>query len=449
MRRHTTAYVIAIVLLALLGALGVAVVTGGVAAGAIAPAICFAALGFFAQALGHSVGKKAQGNISFIPYLALSLLTPTVSAVLTIAIAVAVVEASARREALKGLFNVAQYTLAAALAVLSFRVTGGVGFLGRAELFTHLTAQPITVFLPSAVLVLVFLLANNSAVSGAIAISEGRSFWEIWRATALRAAKYDVLSLPFVLMFVAAYSIGGAVGAIVLAAPMLAVRQLYKTNSQLQRTNQDLLQLMVAAIEARDPYTSGHSRRVSQYARTIAESVGLSRRETDRIATAALLHDVGKIYEIFAPILQKPGKLTPEERAIMETHPLKSADLVAMVSHLADLVEPVLRHHEHWDGSGYPGGLRGEEIPLASRVIMLADTIDAMTTDRPYRKALGEAEVRRELMRFRGLQFDPDLCDRLVASPRFVELFTEVVPSRVLSTDLPLLKRWRESRASA
>ena len=126
---------------------------------------------------------------------------------------------------------------------------------------------------------------------------------------------------------------------------------------------------------------------------------------------------------MFAPILRKPGKLTPEEWAIMQTHPIKSAELVSTVSHLQDIVGAVRHHHENWDGSGYPDGIAGEQIPLESRIIMFADTIDAMTTDRPYRKALGQDEVRAELLRCRGKQFDPRICDELVASPLFAQLF--------------------------
>jgi HD-GYP domain-containing protein (c-di-GMP phosphodiesterase class II) len=129
----------------------------------------------------------------------------------------------------------------------------------------------------------------------------------------------------------------------------------------------------------------------------------------------------------------KPGRLTPEERAIMEMHPVKSAELVAKISELQDIVPAVRHHHENWDGTGYPDRLKGREIPLASRIIMFADTIDAMTTDRPYRKALGEAEVRAELEKFRGAQFDPDICDALLQSPDFSRLFDLSDADRVLS----------------
>jgi HD-GYP domain-containing protein (c-di-GMP phosphodiesterase class II) len=155
----------------------------------------------------------------------------------------------------------------------------------------------------------------------------------------------------------------------------------------------------------------------------IARAIGLKDRDVERVGFAALLHDVGKIHEVYAPILRKPEKLTPAERSVMQTHAAKGAELVGTISSLKDLVVPVRHHHENWDGSGYPGGLAGERIPLTSRIIMFADTIDAMTSDRPYRKALTEVQVRAELIRYRGKQFDPNICDQLLASPMFSALF--------------------------
>ena len=448
MQRRTTTYVLGTCAIAALSVTAAAMLPVTNTRDSMLAAVSFAALGFLAQALGHAIGKEATGNISFIPYLAIALLSPDIIAVSAVTVSVAIVEVNAKRAWMKGVFNVAQYALAISLAIVVYRIAGGIPFLNAPKTFSEFAALPLSSFLLSSVLMLVFLIVNNSAVSGVIAISERRSFSEVWRRTAWRVAGYDALSLPFVVMFVGAYCLAGPTGAFVLAAPMLAVRQLYKTNWQLQRANQDLLELMVAAIEARDPYTSGHSRRVSRYATIIASAIGLKPRDVEVVTTAALLHDVGKIHEAFAVILQKPGKLTAEEWAIMETHAARGADLVSKVSHLQHIVPYIMHHHENWDGSGYPGKLRGDAIPLVSRIIMIADTIDAMTTDRPYRAALTEVEVRREIMRCSGSQFDPAICDGLLASPRFPEIFAEVEPARSRINRTPL-QSLSESRASA
>src|SRR4030095_13988108 len=123
-------------------------------------------------------------------------------------------------------------------------------------------------------------------------------------------------------------------GVVALAAPLFVVRHIYVHNLRLQQARRELLELMVKQIEARDPYTSGHSLRVSQYARVLAKEAGAGARQVEQIATAALLHDVGKVYEEYAPLLHKEGRLTPDEKALLQTHPVKSAELVSTISSL-------------------------------------------------------------------------------------------------------------------
>jgi len=246
---------------------------------------------------------------------------------------------------------------------------------------------------------------------------------EIWKATTLPTAPFILLTafLSFYLAWL--YSGLGPGGAAALVIPLLGVRQLYRTTVELTKVTEELLDLMVAAIEARDPYTSGHSQRVSRASKIIAATMGLKPAEVERVGVAALLHDVGKIDEAFAPILAKEGRLTPEEWDIMKRHPIRSAELVGLLSSLRDVVPAVRHHHENWDGTGYPDGVKGEDIPLASRIIMFADTLDAMTSDRPYRKALTVEEAKAEFVRFRGRQFDPTICDRILEDTAWAEIY--------------------------
>jgi HD-GYP domain-containing protein (c-di-GMP phosphodiesterase class II) len=139
--------------------------------------------------------------------------------------------------------------------------------------------------------------------------------------------------------------------------------------------------------------------------------------EVEQVETAALLHDVGKIHEEFAPLLRKEARLTPEETALMQTHSTRSAELVGVISKFRGFVQDSVRHHhERWDGQGYPTGLRGDTIPLGARIILVCDTIDAMTTDRPYRKRLGLDIVIAELQKCSGSQFDPSLVHMVINS---------------------------------
>lgn len=388
-------------------------------------ALVFGAISLLARLLGHKSGQYTQGSLAFIPMLASATMAPHWITLVAVAASALVEQLIARKDWKKVVFNTSQYTLAIGAAILAYRGTGGqplhrIGDATAASLMLSF---------------LVFLLVNSACVSGAVSIVNDDSFLEVWRRETLDELPYDFLSLPVILFFVWIFSDFGAVGAFFLAVPLLAMRQLYIVNSKLERTNRELLELMVAAIEARDPYTSGHSRRVAANAKIIARAVGLRAREVERVSVAALLHDVGKIHDIFGPILSKPGRLTPEENAIMKTHPIKSEELAATVTELKDILPLIRHHHENWDGTGYPDGLMRDQIPLGSRIIMFADTIDAMTTDRPYRAALGEAAVRGELQKFRGSQFDPEIYDRLLASTDFSLLF------RAAKEDLPLRPR--------
>jgi putative nucleotidyltransferase with HDIG domain len=383
-------------------------------------ALTFGLITVLAQMLTHRTSRESAGSLSFIPVLATAAIAPHWITVATVCASALATQVLAKRDGLKATFNVAQETLAVALAIVVYQWLGGVplhaiGESGSLSLFA---------------LFLVFFATNSICVSGALGIVGERSPWVIWKENTLKALPYDFLSLPVILFFVWTYTQYGTVGAFVFAVPLLGLRQLYKVTGQLEQTNRELLELMVAAIEARDPYTSGHSRRVADKARIVARAMGLRDRETERIVAAALLHDVGKIYEVFGPILSKPGRLTPEEQVIMRTHPVKSAELAGKVTELRDVVPLIRHHHENWDGTGYPDGLKGELIPLGSRIIMFADTIDAMTTDRPYRAALDATSVRKELLRFRGTQFDPLICDALLRSPEYSKLFAESATHR-------------------
>ncbi len=369
----------------------------------------------FAEFLTFNIKQQRRETIVAIPFLAMIFLAPTwVSLVFITGVSV-VSAVIRRRSALKSVFNVAQFVLVSTIAIGIYRALGGTPWLVRFEF--NWVAYIAAYF--------AFIVINKALVTTVVTLAEEKTTARTWPKLTTSS---DILTLPLAYLFALVYVHFGSLGVMALGFPLLAARQLYKTNFQLERVNQELLELMVAAIEARDPYTSGHSRRVARNGRIIARALGLPSRDVERVAIAALLHDVGKIHEAFAPLLRKPGKLSPEERTTMETHPIKSAELVQNVSHLSDVVAAIRNHHENWDGSGYPDGLRGEEIPLWSRIIMIADTVDAMTTDRPYRAAMGEAEVRAELLKLSGKQFDPAMCARLLSSTLYVSLFERPAP---------------------
>ena len=172
------------------------------------------------------------------------------------------------------------------------------------------------------------------------------------------------------------------------------------------------LQMMAQAVDLKDPYTSNHSQRVSRYAVRLARTMGLPEDDVERIRVGGLMHDIGKI-GISGRIIRKPGKLTSEEQAMMRKHSSVSADIIEHLEILGESAEMVRHHHENYDGSGYPDGLKGEEIPLGSRIIFVADAFDALVTDRPYRKGASREEALAVIRKHAGTQFDRTVVDTL------------------------------------
>ncbi|RLE19522.1 MAG: phosphohydrolase [Acidobacteria bacterium] len=181
-----------------------------------------------------------------------------------------------------------------------------------------------------------------------------------------------------------------------------------KLFKELEQTFMETALALADAIEKRDRYTAGHTRRVTRYAMWIAEEINLPAAEKKWLALSGILHDIGKI-GIRDNILNKDGPLGSGEFETMKQHTVFGAEIVEKIHSLGKVVGGILYHHEKMDGSGYPKGLKGEEIPLFARIISVADTYDAMTTDRPYRKGLSSEEATKELEKMSGSQFDPDM----------------------------------------
>ncbi|MCU0292222.1 MAG: HD domain-containing protein [Thermoanaerobaculaceae bacterium] len=186
-----------------------------------------------------------------------------------------------------------------------------------------------------------------------------------------------------------------------------SLRQALQENEELLI---DSIRALAAAIDAKNPYTRGHSERVSQYAVAVAHHFGVKGRELKRVEIAALLHDVGKI-GIEDSILLKPEALTDQEFALMRNHVLKGAAIVSPIKRLKDMLPGIRSHHENWDGSGYPDGIAGEAIPLVARIIAIADVFDAMTTDRPYQKGMDLIEATERLRSMAGRRLDPKVVE--------------------------------------
>ncbi len=375
--------------------------------------IAFTVLGVASDSSFVPVPRIASARIGssvvFVPFLAAVMIFPSPWPLVIALITGMISQVIVRRKTLdRAAFNTAQYMLGVGLGALAYTALGGhVGF-------DHIELN----VLAFAALVVAFFAINQGTVSLAVSLTTDISLREAWTRISGGFLLYDLVASSLAIVLAYLFVQFQIVGLAVLVLPLFFVRHMYQMNIQVERVNRELLELMVKAIEARDPYTSGHSVRVSEYARSMARELGLPPKHVDDIATAALLHDVGKIHEDFAPLLRKAGRLTPEERMLMQAHPVRSADLAGTIADFRGRVQTDIRnHHENYDGTGYPDGLAGEGIPIGARIIMIADTIDAMTTDRPYRKALTLSKALEEMVRYAGKQFDPRLVELVCKSP--------------------------------
>jgi putative nucleotidyltransferase with HDIG domain len=193
-------------------------------------------------------------------------------------------------------------------------------------------------------------------------------------------------------------------------------QQLKTAMSDLERSYDITLEALGEALDLKDAGTEGHSRRVTAYTIAMAKQMGLQKDEISVIARGAFLHDIG-LMAIPDRILTKPGKLTPEEVAIMKEHAYLGYKILSKIPFLTDAAEIVYAHQERYDGTGYPRGLKGEEIPLGARIVSIADTLDAMTSDRPYRVAQTFQAARKEIESWAGRQFDPQIVAVFLAMP--------------------------------
>ncbi len=256
---------------------------------------------------------------------------------------------------------------------------------------------------------LVFFTGDMLSVSLQVSQISGEPPWRALVANLREAGGAEVVQ----------YLIGilGALAALseiwslaLLALPTAIVYLAFKSTKETRDGTRRLLEAMADAVDLRDPYTGGHSRRITDFLKSALRELGIVAVEAELIRAAARLHDIGKV-GIPDEILKKPGPLTSEQWAIMKSHPERGAELLSRYPDFARGADFVRYHHERWDGQGYPHGLKGLDIPLGARVIAVVDAFDAMTSDRPYRRAMSVEQAVQNLRAGRGKQWDPAAVD--------------------------------------
>ena len=289
---------------------------------------------------------------------------------------------------------------------------------------------------------------NYGLLSGIVAVATGRPYWRQVCA-AISIAPYNLCYGYAAVGYVALHDRFGPLGFTFALAPVAALQvfliilarrtriheeqrdhlldQLKEESIRVERSYDATLIALTHALDARDKETEGHSRRVVEYTRLVAVKLGIQGEELKLLCHGALLHDIGKI-GVPDAILHKPAALTEEEWQIMRRHPEIGALMVEEVEYLAEARRIILHHHERWDGRGYPLGLRGTQISLGARAFSIADTVDAITQDRPYRRGRSFDEAREELLKCRGTQFDPEAVDAFLSLPE--EALSEIAAIR-------------------
>lgn len=291
----------------------------------------------------------------------------------------------------------------------------------------------------------VYFVTNTAFVSTVIGLTAGPDPVRIWRRNFQQGIVHHLAFVALGSLVAIVYTSAGPWGLLLFALPFLVIRYSFKLYVELKSDLKDFVRTLTEVLEEVDPYTRHHSVRVAEYSVRLARGLRRPEREVEEIEYAALVHDLGKIGPQHQHILQKPGSLTHEEQRTLRAHPAAGAEIVAKVRALRRVAEIVRSHHERPDGQGYPFGLRAEDVPVGARILNVADAFDAMTSDRPYRRALPVDAALRELERGRGSQFDAEVVGclmQLYAGGQF-----PLIPSPS-SEDL-LLLRYRGRQAGA
>ncbi len=348
-------------------------------------------------------GVRGTVSVSFaMCYSASVLFGPVLGGLLTAIGSVGRRELSGQIPILEVAFNRAQLFLAAAVGGIAFSALwNGSSDLGSMHFILSVLAGGVAYF-----------MTNMLAFSGYLALSTDTPILEILSGVRWAVPSYMGL-LPIAYLNVAVYDTVGMIGVIVFLLPLMVGRYAFKMYRELREVFISTISALAAALESRDPHTSGHAERVAAYAVRVGERMGLDRDQVNLLEYVAILHDIGKI-GIPDHILQKPGSFTEGEWLLMRRHSAIGAGIIQRIKQLETGADWVMHHHERYDGRGYPDGLAGEDIALEARILAAVDSLDAMMSDRPYKRAMTLTEARKEIQRCSGTQFDPRVAEVVV-----------------------------------
>lgn len=365
----------------------------------------FLFLASLAEILPINLPKDAEVTVGFAVFMGAILVLGTKASVWLAFIAAVIPEIKTKRFIripYNSFVNISIYIIMVGVSGYLFEITGGTP--GKINILNDI--------IPMLVLVFSYLIMNISLIALALSILQKENLFHIFTSNFKWALPNYLALAPLGILLAIIYINVGSAGILLFLVPLLIARHSFQLYMNMRKIYLETIQALATAIEAKDPYTRGHSERVAMYSSIIAEEMNLPEDFLNTLNFAALLHDIGKI-GIPDEILNKPGKLSQEEFDRIRIHPILGANIVEKIDFLAQASSYIRFHHERQNGRGYPEGLKGENIPLGAAILAVADAFDAMTSDRPYRRAWNLDDTLHEIESNSGIQFRPEVVEAL------------------------------------
>lgn len=368
----------------------------------------FALLGWFTSRRRVYFAESHTISLGSISQMATVVLFPLPAALCTIALGKAINEISLLMQGKRGR-TWRHVAVNSGGVVLASAAGGGAFVLLKGNVYLWQSGPMAVLALPGlAALAALYYFADVSAIAGAVSLSSHESPWAAFRNISRGTLLPEVSLILVGIVFAVILHFSPVLSLFVFVPVILSLRA-FESVARLRKETIEAVLKLAESIDYRDTGTYEHSQRIADLTRRLCQSVGLMAEHADQVVLASKVHDLGKI-GISNEILLKQGPLTMNERHVMQEHPLIGANILSSYSAFKDSVDIVKHHHERWDGTGYPDGLRGTEIPVGSRIVAVVDAFDSMTADRPYRAGMRVEDAVERLKDGMGSQFDTQIC---------------------------------------
>ncbi len=363
------------------------------------PLLFFIIISIMAEFIPVSLPEGGEITITFpIDFVVILVYGPALAMIVSAFSSIGLLFNKNDKKIEKVLFNASQFSIASGLAALVYQYSGGI--IGKINF--------IDFILPATICAFTYCIINSFLVTVVISLDNEESITKVYRVNIKETFPSYLAEAPLGFIMAIIYVEIGILGILLFFFPLLLARRSFELYTKMRKMYLGTIRTLAAAIDAKDPYTHGHSERVSKMAIKLARKLDYLETEIEFIEYAAILHDIGKI-GIEDHILGKKDKLTDQEYEKVKQHPVIGAKIIGSIEFLKKCSNTVLHHHERYDGKGYPDGLKGEKISKCARLLAIVDSYDAMNSDRPYRKKLSEPEILNELDTQAGKQFDPEM----------------------------------------